>query len=51
MEFLLDYKSLKIPVVSTFINNEILQNFEGKNHSLESRTVATASNTNSKKWS
>ena len=24
----------KIPIFSTFINNEILQNFEGKNHGL-----------------
>ena len=31
-------KRPKIPIVSTFVNNEILQNFEGENHSLVHRT-------------
>ena len=29
----------KIPIFSTFINNEILRNFEGKNHGLVYRII------------
>ena len=32
MNFLLGLKRPKIPILSTFIDNEILRNFKGKNH-------------------
>ena len=35
-------KSPKIPIFSTFINNENLQNFEGKNHNLVHGSLRTA---------
>ena len=34
MNFYSVKKRPKIPIFSTFINNEILRNFEGKNHGL-----------------
>ena len=34
MHFLLGQNRPKIPIFSTFINNQILRNFKGKNHGL-----------------
>ena len=35
----------KIPIFSTFINNEILRNFEGKNHALINGILEECSST------